>query len=135
MCFFLTWWTTNIKRRVVLQIKSKIEVDVILWLHWKNVTKIQRNYWFGFCEKNNDTLHFKIKHDKNNIIIVVQYTIVNFVHFCLLTDIKINTILNTHTRDIDCRKTISNNPPCIVLIVIWLTLIGRFFNVMFTCTQ
>ena len=47
---------------------------------------------------------------------------------------KNKTILITYPRDFDCRKTISNNPLCIVLHSMNSTITVSFFKVMFACT-
>ena len=40
----------------------------------------------------------------------------------------------THPSDLDCIMTITNNPLCIVLHLIWSNITGRFFEVIFACT-
>ena len=48
---------------------------------------------------------------------------------------KIQTVLITYPRDLEYRKTIINNLLCIVLHLMYSTIIGRFLEVMFDCTQ
>ena len=49
----------------------------------KVVREMTRDDWFGNCEKNDDKWHIKNIHIKYNIIIILQYKIVEDVAFVI----------------------------------------------------
>ena len=69
-----------------------------------------------FVRKNKVPWKLNIKHDKNNKIIVGQWTISENISLQVyIAIIEIRTILVSHSRNIDCRTAISNNILWIVL--------------------
>ena len=79
--FFITWWPTNRKWGVILLTEIENRSLCKSLTASKVVIKNTNKYWFEICEKNNDTWHFNIKHNKCKNTIVVQYKIAHNVHF------------------------------------------------------
>ena len=81
LVFILTWWPTKSKWRIVLLIEIK------KWSLWNYLTaskNCDRKYQEITESKilgGNERWYFNMKHFKNKNIILVQYTMVHYVHF------------------------------------------------------